>query len=77
MYLCAIFYPVERLMKSGFYWLLKFNPLYCIITIFRASIFGEMMNIHYFLYALGFSVVTIVVGLVVFIKKQDEFILNI
>jgi ABC-2 type transport system permease protein len=77
MYLCAIFYPVERLMKSGYYWLLKLNPLYSIITIFRASIFGEMMNIHYFLYAFGFSVVTIVIGLLMFIKKQDEFILNI
>jgi ABC-2 type transport system permease protein len=77
MYLCAIFYPVERLMKSGFYWLLKFNPLYCIITIFRASVFGEMMNVHYFLYALGFGLVTIVIGLVMFIRKQDEFILHI
>jgi ABC-2 type transport system permease protein len=64
-------------MKSGYYWLLKLNPLYSIITIFRASIFGEMMNIHYFLYAFGFSVVTIVIGLLMFIKKQDEFILNI
>lgn len=36
-----------------------------------------MMNLHYFLYALGFSVVTIVAGLIMFIKKQDEFILQI
>jgi ABC-2 type transport system permease protein len=77
MYLCAIFYSPEKLLKSGYYWLLKFNPLYCIISIFRSSVFGEMMNVHYFLYALGFSVVTIVIGLFVFIKKQDEFILNI
>ena len=35
------------------------------------------MNMHYFLYALGFSIVTIIVGLYLFIKKQDEFILQI
>lgn len=77
MYMCAIFYKPERLLSSGFYWILKFNPLYCIISIFRSSIFGEMMNMGYFLYALGFSVVTIIIGLVCFIKKQDEFILQI
>jgi ABC-2 type transport system permease protein len=77
MYLCAIFYSPERLLKSGFFWLLQYNPLYCIIAIFRASVFGELMDMSYFLYALGFSVATIVVGLLLFIKKQDEFILNI
>lgn len=77
MYMCAIFYKPERLLSSGFFWILKFNPLYCIISIFRDAVFGQMMNMHYFLYAVGFSVVTIVVGLVCFIKKQDEFILQI
>jgi ABC-2 type transport system permease protein len=77
MYLCAIFYSPERLLKSGFFWLLQYNPLYCIISIFRASVFGEMMDMGHFWYAFGFSAVTIVVGLLVFIKKQDEFILNI
>ena len=77
MYMCAIFYQPEKILDSGFAWVLRFNPLYCIIDIFRASVFGRMMNVHYFLYALGFSVVTIVVGLFMFIKKQDEFILQI
>lgn len=77
MYMCAIFYPAEKLLKSGYYWILKYNPMYCIISIFRSAVFGELMNIHYFLYALGFSIVTIIVGLICFIKKQDEFILQI
>ena len=77
MYMCAIFYQPEKILDSGFAWILKFNPLYCIIDIFRAAVFGRMMNLHYFLYALGFSVVTIVAGLIMFIKKQDEFILQI
>ena len=77
MYMCAIFYQPEKLLDSSFCWLLKLNPLYCIIDIFRAAVFGRGMNIHYFLYALGFSIVTIIVGLYLFIKKQDEFILQI
>lgn len=77
MYMCAIFYQPKRLLESGFYWILKYNPLYCIIDIMRSAVFGNMMNMHYFLYALGFSIVTIIIGLYGFMKKQDEFILQI
>ena len=35
------------------------------------------MNIHYFEYALGFSIVMILIGLFCFKKKQDDFILYI
>lgn len=77
MYTCAVFYYPSRLLKSGFAWILKYNPLYCTISIFRSAMFGEMMNMHYFEYALGFALVTIVVGMICFKKKQDEFILYI
>ena len=77
MYTCAIFYYPSKLLKSGFSWILKFTPLYCTISIFRSAMFGEMMNMHYFAYALGFSVVSILIGMICFKKKQDEFILYI
>ena len=77
MYMCAIFYQPEKILDSSFSWILKFNPLYSIISIFRDAVFGKLMNVHYFLYALGFSVVTMVVGLIMFVKKQDDFILQI
>lgn len=77
MYTCAIFYYPERLLKSGWDWILKWNPLYCIISIFRSAVFGEAMNMNYMFYALGFTVVSIVIGLIVFKKKQDDFILSI
>ena len=77
MYTCAIFYPVEKLIKSGWAWILQYNPLFCLIDCFRSSIFGEFVNMQYFLYALAFSLVTIVLGLWMFYKKQDEFILHI
>ena len=77
MYTCAIFYPIERLIKSGWAWILKYNPLFCIIDLFRSAVFGEPMNMGYLLYAAGFGVVTVIIGLVMFIKKQDEFILHL
>ena len=73
----VFFRDMEYLLKSGFAWILKFNPLYCIISIFRSAMFGEMMNMHYFAYALIFSLVAIVVGMICFKKKQDDFILYI
>lgn len=75
MYTCAIFYPVERLIKSGWDWILKYNPLFCIIDIFRSAVFGEAMNMQYFWYALAFGLVTTVIGIAAFKKKQDVFIL--
>ena len=53
MYTCAIFYYPSRLLKSGFSWILKYNPLYCTIDVFRSGMFGEPMNLHYAAYALG------------------------
>lgn len=77
MYTCAIFYYPERLLKSGWDWILRYNPLYCIIDIFRAAVFGRMMDMGYLIYASVFSVVALVIGLLVFKKKQDDFILYV
>ena len=77
MYTCAIFYPVEKLIKSGWAWILKYNPLFCIIDLFRSAVFGQPMNMGYLLYAFGFGIVTVIVGLIMFVKKHDEFILHL
>ena len=77
MYTCAIFYYPSKLLKSGWAWILKFNPLYCTIQIFRSAIFGEPMYARYVIYAAAFSVVITIIGLVCFKKKQDNFILYI
>lgn len=77
MYTCAIFYYPEKLLDSGWFWILKYNPLYCVIDIFRAGIFGQQMNMEYFVYSAAFSAVAILIGLLCFKKKQDDFILHI
>lgn len=77
MYACAIFYYPQKIETSGFYWILKFNPLYAVINMFRSAVFGEWMNPWYTCYATIFSIVVLIAGLVIFKKNQDKFILNL
>ena len=41
MYTCAIFYYPERLLKSGYSWVLTVNPVYNVIINVRNIIFHE------------------------------------
>lgn len=77
MYTAAIFYDPSRLIKSGYGWLLKLNPMYALIQNFRNCIFGEAMDPQLLLYSAGFSVVVLIVGHLLFYKQQDKFILYI
>lgn len=77
MYASAIFYYPEKILSSGYAWVLKYNPLYHIITLFRNCVYGEMMNSFSLIYSSLFTFVAVVFGCVIFLKKQDEFILHI
>lgn len=77
MYTCAIFYRAEKLLNSNWSFVLKLNPLFCVIDNFRSAIFGEPMNLHYLLYSAGFSIVAILIGVIAFKKNEDKFILEI
>ena len=77
LYSSAIMYYPEKLMKSGYYWILKYNPLFCVITNFRDAMMGQPMEWNYLLTALIIGIGLSLVGTYVFYKKQDEFILAI
>ena len=77
MYTCAIFYQPEKLLASDYSWVLNYNPLYCIIALFRDSIYGRILNKQMILYVLGISIILLVVGIFFFHRKQDRFILHI
>lgn len=78
MYLSAIFYNGEEtIIKNAYGFLVKYNPLYAIIANFRNSIFGKPMEMFYFRYSLGFSVIVLVIGIIMFYRKQDKFVLYI
>ncbi len=76
MYCSAIFYYADH-MSAGTQKLVKLNPLFGVIHNFRRSFFGQPFDMVLLLYTTVFAVVTLVVGLVVFYRKQDSFILHI
>lgn len=77
MYASAIFYYPEKILTSKYWWILKYNPLYQIIDMFRRCIMGQPITRFSLVYATGFVLVTTVVGCLYFVKKQDKFILHI
>ncbi len=75
MYTCAIFYKTDTLKNH--LWIFKFNPLYSVIVNFRNAIFGEPIEMYHLWFSMGSSVVLLVIGVVIFWKKQDDFILYV
>ena len=77
MYLCAIFYYPDRFFNSGKGWVLEYNPLYCIIALFRDCIYGRPLEMEYILYVSAWCIISIIIGTYIFKKKEDNFILYI
>ncbi|MCR5691367.1 MAG: ABC transporter permease [Eubacterium sp.] len=76
MYCSAIFYFADH-MSEKTQIIVKLNPLFGIIHNFRRTLFGHGMDMTLFVYTSCFSIVSLLIGLFVFYKKQDAFILNI
>ena len=70
MYTCAIFYYPKKILNSNVSWILKFNPLFCIINNFRNCVFGRAMSAHMLIYSFTFAFICIVIGIAVFIKSR-------
>lgn len=76
MYCSAIFYFVSNMGEST-QKIIKLNPLFGVIDNFRRSFFGQPFDMTLLIYTSVFAVGSLVVGIIVFYKKQDSFILNI
>lgn len=77
MYLSAIFYSTE-IVPEELLPLIEYNPLYRFISFFRQVIMeGTFPDFTTNLMCLFISCATLAIGLVVFAKLQDRFILHI
>ncbi len=73
-YLTPIFYDIS-MIDARFQGLMKLNPLYNFIDFTRTIILkGQMPTISSFLMCLVTSVPFLIIGMIVFKKKQDKFI---
>lgn len=77
MYLTPVFYPVS-LLEQNAKWALIVNPMYHYIAFFRKLVvYGTMPSLEENLLCLTISIVTLMIGVILFYKKQDKFILYI
>ena len=85
MYCSGIFYYINR-MGDNIATVIKMNPLYCIIDNVRCLAAGHNLFTYYdngasqfkmMGYSFGFSVIVLVLGIILFKKHQDKFILHI
>ena len=74
MYLTPIIYPEELLMDVLNGWILKINPLYHLIKIFRMVLFdGVVPSGMEWLVAFLIAAITMVIGWLVFTNKSKSF----
>lgn len=78
MYCSAIFYDPASVMERGQEWILRYNPLYSVILNFRNAVLnGIGPDMWALSYSFLFSLATLVIGIILFYKNQDKFILNL
>lgn len=77
MYLTPIIYPIEAL-PSSVSRIVKINPLYHIIKYFRnVTLYGIIPTFRDNIICLSCGMVVLIIGLIIFKKTQDKFILYI
>jgi ABC-2 type transport system permease protein len=74
MYLTPIIYPVDILSESYRHIMLSLNPMYYFVTIFRQPIYdGILPNASMLITAILVSLLTFILGWVVFTWKANDF----
>ena len=77
MYATPIIYPIN-IVPEWLQSIIRFNPLYHYVTYFRnVMIYGTVPSLTDNLICLGFSLIFLLVGITVFRKNQDKFVLHI
>ncbi len=74
MYLCPVIYNENMLPEELRFWLLRLNPMYSIVRLFRMPIYdGRLPTWEEFWPTLLISLSVFVIGWLVFSAKSDEF----
>lgn len=78
LYMTPIIYPIEILDKSGLVWIVKLNPLYYFVDAFRQLlVLGTIPSLTNLAASFISCVVVLILGVLVFRKTQEKFILHI
>jgi ABC-type polysaccharide/polyol phosphate export permease len=75
MYASAIFYPAN-IIPPQYQIILTINPVYSIISCLRTVLMdGMLYNPATLLYATVWAIVTLIIGMALFYKYQNRFLL--
>ena len=77
-YASAIFYQPDRIISTGNGWVFDVNPVYMCIANFRNTIlYGTAVDWNYCMVSGTIALVTFVLGVLLFVREQDKFILYV
>ena len=74
LYASAIFYYPDNVLQSRWSFLLRYNPLFCIISLFRSALLDLPVTVWYPAYAAGFTVLQLAVAVLFFRRNQERFV---
>ena len=77
-YMVPILYPLQNIHTGWIVIIIKINPLYSYIELFRQCVlYGQIMSVKLFAYGLTWALVTLAVGIFFFHKKSDDIIFHL
>lgn len=78
LYMVPILYPLQSITTKWIRYIIKINPLYSMIELFRQCVlYGINMSMKLLLYATVVSVVTLIIGILIFNWKSDDIIYHL
>jgi lipopolysaccharide transport system permease protein len=76
-FMSPLFYPIE-IIPAEFLFAFEINPLYAGVSTFRdITLYGNFPTIEPLLYLIFTSILSLIIGVYVFYKYQDKFVLNL
>ncbi len=76
-FMTPLFYPIE-IIPEQFLFFFKINPLYSAVSCFRDIVlYGTFPQTKFLLFLIITSIVSLIIGIFLFYKYQDEFVINI
>lgn len=78
MYLVPILYPIQTIKNKYLLYVIKINPLYSMIEMFRQSIlYGHMLSWKMLVYALVSAILVLTIGIIFFNWKSDDIVYHL
>ena len=76
-FMTPLFYPIE-IIPQEFLFFFKVNPLYAAVSSIRDIVlYGAFPQTKFLLYLIITSIIALVIGVYLFYRYQDEFVINI